>query len=213
MSLSLSLLLCYICCTAEAQTLIYNISSVPHLEVTPDNPVTTGQNVILNCTLPSWLDNCTSYLERKEEEIWNVVIEGTNLTLSEPQQSGIYRCLAQMNQYRWYSRSHAVYIVCINPLVNSQDNVGIGALALSLLAVVMNMTTVFWLCWQRARDKGGVANTGAKGLQRSGKDTTGGLPQLENAGQVYMNYSNTNLTYTDLDPTRMNSDSTYSVLS
>ncbi|XP_057716212.1 uncharacterized protein LOC130931433 [Corythoichthys intestinalis] len=210
MALSRSLFLCYILCT----DIVVPDNPVVELVVTPDYPVAVGQKVSLNCREQSsnYTSNYTFYFQRNEEGIWTEVAEGTNRTLSEPQQSGLYRCFAQRNENRWFSPNHTVYIVSIHPFIAGQDNVGIAALTLSLLALIINITIVFWLCWQRPRDVESAADTESKGFQRSGKDTKGGLPQVENDGQVYMNYSNTNLTYTDLDPTGVNPESTYSVL-
>lgn len=43
--------------------------------------------------------------------------------------------------------------------------------------------------------------------------TRGGLPNYDNEGEVYMNYTGTNPAYTDLDPTRMTADNLYASLS
>ncbi|XP_061699595.1 uncharacterized protein LOC133513155 [Syngnathoides biaculeatus] len=178
------------------------------LTAIPDYPVPAGQNVSLYCSAPNWPALKKWYWQRQEKEAWEEVAKGGNLTLTGPQQSGVYRCLAQSNQSERVSPSHAVYIISNCPT----ENVGIIALALSLLALIMNIAVIFWFSWQRFKDKGSPPNIGAKGFPRAGKEPKGGLPLAENAGHVYVNYSSTNLAYTDLDSTSVTPESTYSVL-
>ncbi|XP_077395347.1 uncharacterized protein LOC144031796 [Festucalex cinctus] len=190
---------------------VAQIAPLPALQLTatPDYPVAAGQKVSLHCSAPNQTaayDNW--YWQRQEKETWERAGEGANLTLSEPQQSGLYRCLAERGLSKRVSPNHAVFIISFH----ATEYVGITALALSLLALIMNIAVMFWLGWQKLRDKATPANTGANGFSRPGKEPKGGLPQAENDGHVYMNYSSSNLSYTDLDLQTAAADSTYSVL-
>ncbi|XP_019743744.1 uncharacterized protein LOC109526729 [Hippocampus comes] len=200
MALSHSLIVCYVFCTVKLQPAQFIANSgnmngkgtLPALQLTatPDYPVAVGQ---------------------KEEERWQEVAKGRTLILSEPRESGLYRCFAQRNLTESVSPSHAVLIISIHAIAN----VGITALVLSLLALIMNIAVMFWLGWQRLRGEESPANMETKGFPKAEKkDPKGGPgpPQAENEGHVYMNYSSTNLTYTELDPTGGTENNTYSVL-
>ncbi|XP_077415727.1 uncharacterized protein LOC144044899 [Vanacampus margaritifer] len=189
---------------------VSGIGALPALQLTatPDYPVAAGQKVSLHCSAPNLTAYDNWYWQRQGKETWKRVAEGDNLTLSEPQQSGMYRCLAQRSLIESVSPNHTVLIISFH----TTDNVAITALVLSFLALIMNIAVMFWLGWQRLGDKATPANTGANGFSRAGKEPKGGLPQAENDGHVYMNYSSTNLTYTDLDAQTVVADSTYSVL-
>ncbi|XP_061157854.1 uncharacterized protein LOC133169562 isoform X2 [Syngnathus typhle] len=220
MTLSRGLFLCYVFCTVDIQpartaantsaTIEDAQGTLPALQLTatPAFPVAEGQKVSLRCCAPSSPAFHNWHWQREEQKTWKKVAKGGQLTLSEPRQSGLYRCLAQSNQSESVSSSHAVFIISLH----ATANIGIAALALSLLALIMNIAIMFWLGWQGLRDKRCAASTGAKGFPRAIKEANGGLPHTVTDGHVYMNYSSTNLTYTDLDATSVTADSTYSVL-
>ncbi|XP_051941394.1 uncharacterized protein LOC127614230 [Hippocampus zosterae] len=219
MALSHSLILCYVFCTVDLQPaqfiadssnmIVKGTQPALQLTATPDYPVAVGQEVSLRCCAQSshTFDNWS--WQRQEQERWQEVAKGYTLTLSKPQESGLYRCFAQRNLTESVSPSHAVLIISIHAIAN----VGITALVLSLLALVMNIAVMFWLGWQRLRGEESPANMETKGFPKAGKkDEKRGPAQAENEGHVYMNYSSTNLTYTELDPTGVTANNAYSVL-
>ncbi|XP_032356967.1 uncharacterized protein LOC116670504 [Etheostoma spectabile] len=181
------------------------------LVATPDYPVAAGQKVDLHCrafTIPvsfmwSW--------QRMENQTWQDV--GTDrdmMTLTKPEQSGLYRCRGKSNftQMSMVSSTHTVYIISVNATVGEQ--LGIAAFVLSLLALSINFAILFWLGWQRVGATPTI-KTAAKGFPGPEKSSKGGLPQIENDGDVYMNY--TSQAYCDLDPTTVSVDNVYSSLS
>ncbi|XP_061751975.1 uncharacterized protein LOC133550015 [Nerophis ophidion] len=181
------------------------------LLATPDYPVAAGQKVSLHCSGPTSA-NVTWSWHRKENGLWHQVGTGKTLTLSEPEHSGMYRCHSSSHHHSdCGSPTHNVYIVSFHAA--EMKTMGISAFTLSLLALMVNICLVFWLLWQRRCDKKSSSNTTIKGFARDGKELKGALPQAENGGHVYVNYSSTNLAYTDLEPASMRGDNTYSILS
>ncbi|XP_034714885.1 uncharacterized protein LOC117936165 [Etheostoma cragini] len=181
------------------------------LVATPDYPVAAGQKVDLHCrafTIPvsvmwSW--------QRMENQIWQDV--GTDrdmMTLTKPEQSGLYRCRGKSNftQRSVVSSNHTVYIISVTATVGEQ--LGIAAFVLSLLALSINFAVLFWLGWQRVGATSTI-NIPAKGFPGPEKSPKGGLPQIESDRDVYMNY--TSQAYCDLDPTSVSVDNLYSSLS
>lgn len=92
------------------------LGTLPALEIVarPDYPVAVGEEVHLNCSAPpipmpanwSWL-----HLQNKK---WTLVGSEKELTLTKPEESGVYRCQAvthvsQMSQ----SQNYTVYIVSV----------------------------------------------------------------------------------------------------
>ncbi|TDG98969.1 hypothetical protein EPR50_G00205710 [Perca flavescens] len=127
------------------------------------------------------------------------------MTLTKPEQSGLYRCRSGSNDSQVVSSDHTVYIVSVNATVG--ESLGIAAFVLSLLALSINFAILFWLGWQRFGATLTI-NTAAKGFPGPEKSPKGGLPPTESDGDVYMNY--TSQAYCDLDPTTV---SVYSSLS
>lgn len=82
------------------------------LEAVPDYPVAAGQRVDLHCPSFSTTFSVTWSWQRLQNETWTAVASGQDLTLTEPEQSGRYRCLARwgLSQER-ESTQHAVLIV------------------------------------------------------------------------------------------------------
>ncbi|XP_054652943.1 uncharacterized protein LOC129192693 isoform X2 [Dunckerocampus dactyliophorus] len=180
------------------------------LTATPDYPVAEGQKVIMHCSGPTSANVVWSW-QRQQNQLWQDVGIGNNLTLSEPGHSGLYRCNASNKHSDNVSPTHNVYIVSFH--ATEVKSMEITAFTLSLLALTVNIIILLWLLWERLLNKKSSSNTGPKGFPRPGKEPKGALPQAENDGHEYMNYSSTNLAYTDLDPTSMTSDNTYSILS
>ncbi|XP_026163201.1 uncharacterized protein LOC113130633 [Mastacembelus armatus] len=182
----------------------------------PDHPVAAGETVTLYCTavtVPAFSTWPLVTWQRLENQTWQNVSTNRNLTLTEPEQSGPYRCWAQDQFFqKGISPSHTVRIFAMLPTV--VESFGITAFVLSLLALIINLAIVLWLVWQRL---GGTLTTSstpaAKGFPGPEKATKGGLPQTGKEDDVYMNYTNTNQAYSDLDPTNMTADNVYSCLS
>lgn len=83
------------------------------LLATPDYPVAAGQRVSLHCSA-SYSPASTVWIwERHENQTWQEVGSGTDLILTEPEQSGEYRCRA-MRSIFVTSNSHTVYIVSMH---------------------------------------------------------------------------------------------------
>lgn len=87
----------------------------PHLVATPDYPVAAGLTVELLCqtTIPS--QNITWSRSHLQNESWEYVGSGKVLLLTEPKQTGTYRCEIRNNgTVTCKSQNHAVYIVSIS---------------------------------------------------------------------------------------------------
>lgn len=87
----------------------------PELVAIPDYPVAAGQIVSLHCTSATTTSSVTWSWKRQESQNWTVVESGRDLTLTKPEQSGLYRCLVQtgLSQER-ASPQHPVYIVSVH---------------------------------------------------------------------------------------------------
>ncbi|XP_074516985.1 uncharacterized protein LOC141783525 [Sebastes fasciatus] len=169
----------------------------------PDHPVAAGQHVVLHCGGFTISDGVTGSWQHLEDQTWRDMGDSsTDLTLTEPEHSGLYRCSAGSQ----LSQNHTVYIVSMHATVG--ENLGIAAFALSLLALIINIAILVWLGWQRLT----TSNTAAEGFPAPEKSPKGGLPQTESDGGMYMNYTNTSPSYSDLDPS-MKEDNVYSSLS
>ncbi|XP_039992270.1 uncharacterized protein LOC120794937 [Xiphias gladius] len=176
---------------------------------TPDYPVAAGQTVNLHCSafdVPNFVNWSWQHLQNMT---WQEVSGSRDLTLTEPKQSGLYRCRAESRSSQRVSHNLTVYIIAMQPTVG--ENLGTAAFALSLLALIINLTILCWLCWKTLVDT--LTNTAATGFPESKKAPKGGLPQTENNADVYMNYTSTNRAYMDLDPTNITGDNVYSSLS
>lgn len=82
------------------------------LKAVPDYPVAAGQRVNLHCKSFNTTSSVTWSWQRLQNESWTAVASGQDLTLTKPEQSGRYRCLARwgLSQQR-ESTQHAVVIV------------------------------------------------------------------------------------------------------
>ncbi|KAM8736583.1 uncharacterized protein AB9X84_021956 [Acanthopagrus schlegelii] len=188
---------------------------LPHLQLTatPDYPVAAGQKVILSCSVFTMPDNVVWTWRRSENMNWTEVQKGSSseLTLTEPQQSGIYQCCPESPLIQDSKcPQHKVYIVSMHATVG--ENLGIAAFVLSFLALIIDFLILFWLGWKRLADPQPTSTTVAKGLPGPEKSPKG-VPPADGDGDVYMNYTSTNQAYTDLDLTNMTTDNVYSSLS
>ncbi|XP_041809818.1 uncharacterized protein LOC121618395 [Chelmon rostratus] len=186
--------------------------SALQLQATPDYPVAAGQRVDLHCSALTKANYVTWAWDRLENQTWREVSHGQDLTLTEPQQSGLYRCRTESNSsQRNVSPDHMVYIISVHATVG--EKLGIAAFALSLLSLIINLTILFWLGWQRLGDMLTTSSPAPKGVAEPQKSPKEGLPKTDSDGDVYMNYTSTNHAYTDLDPTNVAEDNVYSSLS
>lgn len=81
----------------------------------PDYPVAAGQRVDLHCKTFTMPDSAVWSWQRLENQIWTEVERGRDLTLTNPEQSGLYRCHAETNlSQKRVSPDHAVYIVSMH---------------------------------------------------------------------------------------------------
>ncbi|XP_042244523.1 uncharacterized protein LOC121880950 [Thunnus maccoyii] len=192
-----------------AVTVEENLSPL-QLVATPDYPVAEGQRVTMHCSAFTMPASVSWSWQRLENQTWQQVATGRDLTLTEPEQSGLYRCHAESRLSQTsMSPTHNVYIISIRATVG--EKLGIAAFILSLLALIINLAILFWLSWQRFSGMLTASNTAAKGLSGAEKPPKGCLPQTD--GDVYMNYVNTNQAYSDLDPAKMTGDNVYASLS
>ncbi|KAG7510668.1 hypothetical protein JOB18_027989 [Solea senegalensis] len=150
---------------ATTTTTTTTMTDKPHLPLQamaiPDYPVAAGQPVTLFCS-----DFSAVIWQHLEHATWQDVSHRGNLTLTQPEQSGLYRCRAEAPS-RPVSRNFTVYIVDVQP--TSSDILGIAAFVLSLLALIIILTLLSWLGWQRFG--GGTLSTPAtevKGAERHG---------------------------------------------
>ncbi|XP_071354809.1 uncharacterized protein [Trachinotus anak] len=82
---------------------------------TPDYPVAAGQTVNLHCsafTMPKYVNWSWQHLENLT---WQHVGSGRDLTLTQPKQSGLYRCCAKTWFLQHVSRNLTVYIIAMQP--------------------------------------------------------------------------------------------------
>ncbi|XP_075874114.1 uncharacterized protein LOC142883266 [Nelusetta ayraudi] len=179
------------------------------LEAVPDYPVAAGQRVDLHCPSFNTTFSVTWSWQRLQNETWTVVASGQDLTLTKPEQSGRYRCLARwgLSQER-ESTQHAVLIVSMP--ARADEALGIAALVFSLLAFIFSLATPLWLCLQK---RGFSLNTVLKDFPRAQSSPEGDLPKRDCEGDVYMNYEDSNPAYSDLDPSNLSVDNVYSSLS
>ncbi|XP_060918860.1 uncharacterized protein LOC132993185 [Labrus mixtus] len=186
--------------------------STLQLVAIPDYPVSAGQTVHLHCSVLSEPASVNWTWQHLENQIWQEVGSGRDLTLSKPWQSGLYHCRARTETQPWReSLNHTVYIISRNLTVG--ENLGIAAFALTLLTLIINLAVLSWMGWKRFGDKLSTSITAAKVSPAPGKSPKGDLQQTESEGDVYMNYTSTNQAYSDLDPVTMTDDSVYSSLS
>nr|XP_040055978.1 uncharacterized protein LOC120833161 isoform X2 [Gasterosteus aculeatus aculeatus] len=102
--------------TNNASTKIHFSSSPPveekpslQLVAIPDYPVAAGRRVNLQCRAFTVQDSVGLSWQRLRNQTWLPAGVGGHLTLTEPEQSGLYRCLTAAESR--FSQNHTVYIV------------------------------------------------------------------------------------------------------
>lgn len=92
------------------------VNSTCVLVATPDYPVAAGQTVQLQCSAEPLSPNASpSYVwQRLENDTWVAVSNGSDVTLAEPNQSGLYSCFDTRSRES-VSQNHTVFIVAIPP--------------------------------------------------------------------------------------------------
>ncbi|XP_029973541.1 uncharacterized protein LOC115407302 isoform X2 [Salarias fasciatus] len=185
------------------------ISSVL-LEATPDYPVVAGQKVSLHCRAAPKPANVTWSWRRWGNDLHDQ--SSSELVLTEPGQSGEYSCHVSIlgGQTRG-SNTHTVIIISIQTTVG--ERLGIVAFILSIVTFIITLGILFWMFWKRFDQKDTSSSPAAKSFTGPGTTTKGGLPDMGIESDVYMNYTNSNPAYSDLDPNSMADDSVYSSLS
>ncbi|KAK2825937.1 hypothetical protein Q5P01_020151 [Channa striata] len=215
----LGLLLLFLCESRAATTISTSITTMPTttkeetlsltLVATPDYPVAEGQEVVLRCSSVSIPSLGTFSWECLKNQTWILLSNGTELRLTKPEETGVYRCCAKSLQL--VSQNHTVYIVAMLPTV--ADHLGITGFVFSLLCFIVILVFLLWLGWKALSATATTSIPTAKDFPGPEKVSKGGLPQNQADGDVYMNYSTSNQAYSDLDPTNMTVDNVYSSLS
>nr|XP_040055977.1 uncharacterized protein LOC120833161 isoform X1 [Gasterosteus aculeatus aculeatus] len=200
--------------TNNASTKIHFSSSPPveekpslQLVAIPDYPVAAGRRVNLQCRAFTVQDSVGLSWQRLRNQTWLPAGVGGHLTLTEPEQSGLYRCLTAAESR--FSQNHTVYIVATHTTVG--ENLGTSAFVFSLLALIAIFAIIFWLCWHRLDGTLITGNVASKGFPGSEQPPKEDLPHAE--CDVYVNYTCTSSDYTDLNPTTVIEDDVYSNLS
>ncbi|KAM7403230.1 hypothetical protein PAMA_003921 [Pampus argenteus] len=182
------------------------------LVATPDYPIAAGQRVDMHCSAFTAPASVSWSWELWVNQTWQRVCIGRDLTLTEPEESGLYRCRAETLLYQTSeSPSHQVYIISIHATVG--ENLGIAAFVISLVALIINFSVLFWLGRQKFSNIPTTSNTAPKAFPAPEKAPKACLPQTDGDGDVYMNYTSTNQAYTDLDPANMTGNNMYASLS
>ncbi|KAK5857551.1 hypothetical protein PBY51_010790 [Eleginops maclovinus] len=170
---------------------------IPALQLVakPGYPVTEGQRVQLYCGPSTIPDSVKWSWELLGDKSSKVVGNSSDLTLTKPEQSGRYQCVAQNTVSIRRSSEHIVYIISTHTTVAEQ--LGIAAFFFSLVALISIFAIFFWLGFQRHVATQTTSNTAAKGFPGPDKSPKGGIPPAESGGDVYMNYTGND--YSDLD--------------
>ncbi|XP_029350340.1 uncharacterized protein LOC115036327 isoform X2 [Echeneis naucrates] len=177
----------------------------------PDYPVAAGQTVQLHCSAFQILTFANWSWQHLENRVWHQVGSERDLILTEPEQSGLYRCWAKTLNSELVSHNLTVYIIDMPPTAG--EKLGIAAVVLSLLALFITLPILVWFVMQRYGGTFTSFKTPPKDIQGLEKTSKGSFPSTERDGNVYMNYTSTNQAYTNLDPIKMTEDNTYSSLS
>lgn len=86
-----------------------------HLVATPDYPVDAGQEVKLYCRTVIQTQSIIWTRHHLQNQSWENVGSGNLLILTEPKESGKYRCeIHNIGTERRVSQNHTVYIVSIS---------------------------------------------------------------------------------------------------
>ncbi|XP_041827448.1 uncharacterized protein LOC121630945 [Melanotaenia boesemani] len=190
------------------------VENMPPLQVvaTPDYPVAAGQRVHLLCSTPNVTAFVAWFWKHKENQTWSNVGSDRELLLTEPEQSGVYRCYAK-NRLSQISESpdHTVYIVSVQATV--EGKLGLAAFVLSLVGLISIISGLIWMGCQKRSATLTASSAPVKGAAGPAVASKGGFPQAESDGDVYINYTSTNHAYTNLDPTNVTEVNLYSTLS
>ncbi|XP_012719942.2 uncharacterized protein LOC105927622 [Fundulus heteroclitus] len=177
---------------------------------TPDYPVAAGQQVQLRCITKPLSPAIMWSRYNLQNGSWENVGLGTDLVLTEPKESGRYRCEIR-NDLKSMSQSHMVYIVYMPTM---GERLGKAAFALSVLNMIAIVAGLLWLCWHQFGDQLSALNAPKKDLPAPPVVTPKVLPPLSGSdGDVYMNYTSDTQAYTDLNPSHVAGDGFYSTLS
>ncbi|XP_034087665.1 uncharacterized protein LOC117556445 isoform X2 [Gymnodraco acuticeps] len=174
------------------------------LVATPDYPVTEGRTVHLYCGPSTIPDSVNWSWKQWKKEVGN----SRDLTLTRPEQSGVYQCFANNTVSSRMSSLHTVSITSTHTTV--AEKLGIAAFVFFLLALIVLFGILFWLGFQRLVATKTTSNTAAKGFPGTDKSPKGGFPPAESSGDVYMNYTGDD--YNNLDLTNVTGND-YSSLS
>ncbi|XP_029983265.1 uncharacterized protein LOC115414184 isoform X1 [Sphaeramia orbicularis] len=178
----------------------------------PDYPVAEGQRVDMHCTADDeYVVSNWTWDRMNDNGTVTTVGRSKDLTLTEPEQSGQYRCSAGNLRGFLPSSVHTVYIVSIQ--AKASENLGIAGFVLSLLALIINLAVVLWLVWQKLYSTLTVSQTSTTGPSKPVTEPKEGFQQDGADRDVYMNYTSSNQAYSDLDPKNMTDDNLYSSLS
>ncbi|XP_072221460.1 uncharacterized protein [Leuresthes tenuis] len=173
----------------------------------PDYPVAAGRRVHLHCSAPTEPVIIIWSWKHLHNQTWKQVGKGPELILTEPEQSGVYRCNANiLPSQNSESPDHTVFIIAIETTVG--ERLGIAAFVLSLSIIIC----LPWLHRQRSCDTLTTPSTAVEGVGRPEVASKGEPPQADSDKDVYMNYTSTS-TYTNVNPTIMTEENVYSSLS
>ncbi|CAN9502500.1 unnamed protein product [Ophioblennius macclurei] len=189
------------------------ISSV-QLSGTPQYPVAAGQRVSLNCSVPLGPKTIYwSWSHQRFNNIWHTLdVNVSELILTEPEQSGEYRCIARSpGGQRRNSITHRVLIISIQ--TTAWEKLGVAAFVISIAILIIGLVILFWILSQRVHQEATASSTAAKSFPTPGMTSKGVLPEKGMESDVYMNYTNSNPGYSDLDLSSVTEDNVYSSLS
>ncbi|XP_054909152.1 uncharacterized protein LOC129374659 [Poeciliopsis prolifica] len=160
----------------------------PHLVATPDYPVAAGQTVELRCQTIIPSQNISWSRSHLQNESWENVGSGHVLVLTEPKQTGMYRCeIRNAGSVACVSQNHVVYIVSI-----STEQLGKAAFAFTILFLIGIIAGLGWFFWERSSNKLSALDTPKKDVPPSVPPEVipKNLPQTsEPDADVYMNYT------------------------
>ncbi|XP_027855628.1 uncharacterized protein LOC114133755 [Xiphophorus couchianus] len=182
----------------------------PHLVATPDYPVAAGLTVELNCQTIIPSQNIIWSRSLLQNESWENVGSGKVLLLTEPKQTGTYRCEI-LNIGKCVSQNHDVYIVSIP---TAGEKLGKAAFAFTIVILIGIIAGLGWFCWEKSGNKLRTSNAPKKDVPPPPEEIPKNLPQTSDADvDVYMNYTSSTQPYTDLNPSNLTGEDFYSSLS
>uniref|UniRef100_A0A1A8RKV2 Adhesion molecule with Ig-like domain 3 n=1 Tax=Nothobranchius rachovii TaxID=451742 RepID=A0A1A8RKV2_9TELE len=179
----------------------------------PDYPVASGQKVQLSCRSAFSLNPVLWNWSHLQNNTWKKVIDGKELTLSKPEDSGLYRCYAETKFQKSVSQNLTVFIISVPRQTN--EDLGEAALVLSILNLIFLIAAFLWFMSQKFCHQRTTSSTSKK-VEATARPTAVPnvcKPPADPDGDVYMNYTGPNPAYTDLNPANMAGDNLYSSLS